>query len=248
MQVQARSSIAQALRRACIIAVTGACLYAAPQGPRPNLQPAQPTEKEDVNRLLDQIRSAIRNDDWSEAWRLSWNLNAIVAAKRRVSGQVSPDLELAHVELMAGRDVTTRTPLLPRLARAAYAARNSKKAESYATEALEAARHGEFWWTGDAIHQGNIVLGRLALQRGDAAGAGRFLLAAGKTPGSSALSSSGPNMALARDLLAAGESDVVIQYLEECRAFWRGDRGKFAEWLALVRAGLKPDFGPNLEF
>jgi hypothetical protein len=55
-------------------------------------------------------------------------------------------------------------------------------------------------------------------------------------------------MALARDLLARGELDTVIQYLEECRVFWTTDRGKLAEWLALARAGLKPDFGPNVDY
>jgi hypothetical protein len=74
------------------------------------------------------------------------------------------------------------------------------------------------------------------------------LLAAGKTPGSSNLAFSGPGMALARDLLKAGEKDVVIAYLEECRSFWKADRGRLAEWLALIRAGLPPDFGPNAEY
>jgi hypothetical protein len=226
----------------------GVALLGGSQAGRAQLDPTQPTEKEELYRVLDQLRAAIRNEDWNEAWRLSWNVNTAIFAKRRVSGQVSPDLELAHVELMAGKDVTTRTPLLPRLARTAFAAHNVQKAEGYAVEALEAARHGEFWWTGDAIHQGNIVLGRLALQRGDTAAAAQFLLAAGKTPGSSTLASAGPNMALARDLLRAGDSATVILYLEECRAFWRADRGKLAEWLALVRAGLKPDFGPNLDY
>jgi hypothetical protein len=157
-------------------------------------------------------------------------------------------LELAHVEVMAGKDATTRTPLLARLARTAYAAHEYRKAESYAVEALEASKRGVFWWTGDAIHDGNLVLGRLALRRGDAIAAGQFLVAAGQTPGGSNLASTGPGMALARDLLRAGEKDVVITYLEECRSFWNANRGKLAEWLALVRAGLLPDFGPNAEF
>jgi hypothetical protein len=239
---------ARGFRLACAIAIFGAAAFGSPQAGRANLDPAQPTGKEELYRVLDQLRAAIRNEDWAEAARLSWNLSLAVGAKRNASGQVSPDLELAHVELMAGKDVTTRTPLLPRLARTAFAAHEYKKAEGYAVEALEAARHGEFWWTGDAIHQGNIVLGRLALQRGDAAGAAQFLVAAGKTPGSATLASAGPNMGLARDLLRVGQTEPVIQYLEECRAFWRADRGKLPEWLALVRAGLRPDFGPNLDF
>jgi hypothetical protein len=138
--------------------------------------------------------------------------------------------------------------LLPRLAKAACDAHQSAKAAAYATQALEAAKHGVFWWTGDAIHQGNIVLGRLALDRGEVQAADGYLLAAGKAPKSSFLTVFGPNMGLARDLLARGEKDAVVQYLEECGGLWTTDRGKLAEWLALVRAGLKPNFGPNVDY
>jgi hypothetical protein len=150
--------------------------------------------------------------------------------------------------MLAGKDDITRNPLLPRMAKAAYAASDWARAERYANQALEAAKSGVFWWTGDAIHQGNIVLGRLALRRQDVEAARRFLLAAGKTPGSGTLSSLGPNMALARDLLERGDSATVVLYLEECGQFWAGNRGKLAEWIALVKAGLKPDFGRNLDY
>ena len=53
---------------------------------------------------------------------------------------------------------------------------------------------------------------------------------------------------LARDLLEHGESAAVLQYLEECGSFWGGNRGKLAEWMALIRAGLKPDFGANVTY
>jgi hypothetical protein len=220
----------------------------------PGLEPRQTSQtraqasKEEEYLLLDQIRAAIRGDDWAEAWRLSTRLSMSISSQQPSPLRISPNMELAHVEMMAGRDVTTRTPLLGRLARTAFEAGQRSKAESYANEAIEAAKHGEFWWTGDAIHQGNVVLGRLALDRDDVPAADRYLLAAGKAPKSASLTTFGPNMALARDLLDRGERDVVIQYLEECRALWTTDRGKLAEWLALARAGLKPDFGPNVRY
>jgi hypothetical protein len=55
-------------------------------------------------------------------------------------------------------------------------------------------------------------------------------------------------MALARDLLGRGETATVLAYLESCGQFWSGNRGKLAEWIALVRAGLTPDFGLNLGY
>ena len=216
--------------------------------PRQTAQTPAQSDKEDEYRLLDEIRAAIRNDDWAEASRLSTKLNMAIFSQRPRPSRISPNLELAHVELMAGKDATTRTALLGQLARTAFEARQWPKAESYANEALEAAKHGVFWWTGDAVHQGNIVLGRLALAQGDVQAADHYLLAAGKAPKSMSLTTFGPGMALARDLLERGERDVAIEYLEECRALWTADRGKLAEWLALARAGLKPDFGPNLDY
>jgi hypothetical protein len=208
-------------------------------------QPGQPT-RDELNQLIDQIRTAVRREDWSEASRLSIRLNAALLMHTRT--QRTPLLELQHLETLAGRDPIARNPFLPRLAKAALAAGDYVRAEGYANEALEAARRGVFWWTGDAIHQGNLVLGRLALRRNDIEEGKRRLVAAGKTPGSSTLSSVGPGMQLAKDLLDRGETETVVEYLQQCGSFWEGNRGKLAEWIALVKAGLKPDFGANLGY
>ncbi len=197
---------------------------------------------------MDLIRSAVSIGDWPEAWRLSMRLNVRLATLQAGSGQISPGLELAHLEMVAGKDATTRMPQLPRLAKAAYSAGQYKKAEGYAKEALEAAAHGDFPWTGDAIHQGNIVLGRLALRNRDTQGAIRYLLAAGKAPSSLTLEAFGPNMSLAKELLSMGQTAPVIQYLEECTSFWSTGSRKLAEWLALLRAGLIPDFGQTFDY
>ena len=209
---------------------------------------AQPkADQKEYNLMLDQIRAAIRAEDWPEASRLSMRLSNTLLELRSRS-QATPGLELQHLEMLAGKDSITRNPLLPRMARAAFEAGEWPRAEALAQEALEAAKWGVFWWTGDAIHQGNIILGRLALRESKVEAAKRFLLAAGRTPGSSSLDGPGPNMALARDLLDRGETATVLAYLESCGQFWSGNRGKLAEWIALVRAGLKPDFGLNLGY
>lgn len=205
-----------------------------------------PAAKDEINRMLDDLRAAVRRDDWSEASRISIRLNALLLMRSRP--QATPSLELQHLEMISGKDAITRNPFLPRLARAAFAAADYGRAERYAKEALEASQHGVFWWTGDAIHLGNIVLGMLALRNKDLDEAKRRLLAAGKTPGSSSLASTGPSMRLAKELLDQGAGDTVVAYLEECGVFWEGNRGKLAEWIALIKAGLKPDFGANLGY
>lgn len=101
---------------------------------------------------------------------------------------------------------------------------------------------------GDAVHHGKLVLGRIAVWEGRIAEAKALLLMAGRTPGSPALNSFGPNMSLAEDLLKLGERDVVLEYFGECRIFWRSGRARLDTWSAEVLAGTIPDFGANLRY
>jgi hypothetical protein len=225
------------MRRLLLLSVAASALAFAQQKP----------DQKELDLMLDQIRAAIRAEDWSEASRLAIRLRAALL-NARARTPVSPLIELQHLEVLAGQNATTRNPLLPRMARAAYAAGEWARAEGFANEALDAARHGVFWWTGDAIHQGNTILGRLALRENKLDAARKYLIAAGKAPGSSNLGSQGPAMQLAKDLLDRGETAAVLEYLDLCGQFWTTNRGKLEEWTVLIRAGLKPDFGPNLSY
>ena len=122
-------------------------------------------------------------------------------------------------------------------------------AKEYASEALLlAAQFKQDWNYGNAIHYGHVVLGRLALVRGDVESAGQELLLAGKTPGSPTLDSFGPNMSLAKELLEHGQREVVYQYFNECRVFWKSDFGALTKWRFLAHLHLPPDFGTNLVY
>ncbi|MCI0422673.1 MAG: hypothetical protein L0312_26210, partial [Acidobacteria bacterium] len=114
-------------------------------------------------------------------------------------------------------DEGKKVSLLPNLAKTAFEAGEWDKARTCASELLSKVSLPEFAWsTGDALHHGNLVLGRLALKSKDIELAKTHLIAAGRTPGSPTLISFGPNMALAKELLELGEREVVIQYLELC--------------------------------
>lgn len=122
-----------------------------------------------------------------------------------------------------------------------------EKAKSYAQELLRLApKYSEDWNFGNAVHKGNLTLGRVALRAGDTEAAKKFLLEAGRTPGSPQLNSFGPNMTLGKELLEKGERDAVLEYFQLCANFWEMDRGRLREWSALVKKGLVPDFGANL--
>ena len=122
-----------------------------------------------------------------------------------------------------------------------------EQAKQEADELLSlATKYPKDWNYGNAVHDGNVVLGRIALEQGDVAGASRHLIDAGKTPGSPQLNSFGPNMTLARDLIAHHQLPVVLNYFKECRVFWKMDDGKLTAWSKMVEAGRMPSFGANL--
>ncbi len=50
-------------------------------------------------------------------------------------------------------------------------------------------------------------------------------------------------MVLARELLARGERDVVLDYLERCSSFWQYGADKLSRWAGAIERGKTPDFG-----
>lgn len=123
------------------------------------------------------------------------------------------------------------------------------RAQSHASELLALAqRHPGDEKYGAALHDGHMVLGRLALKRKSVAEARAHLLEAGRTVGGGTLSSFGPNMGLAKDLLDQGERQVVIEYLRLCKNFWTGPNPPVDAWIAEIEAGRKPNFGANLDY
>ncbi len=136
---------------------------------------------------------------------------------------------------------------LTQLTKVAFEANDMGKAEAYANEVLRLApQYARSWNYGNAIHDGNSVLGRVRLRQGKIAEAKNYLLMAGKTPGSPQLNSFGPNMSLAKELLEKGERDVVLQYFELCSEFWKSGAKKLQDWSEVVKGNRTPDFGANL--
>lgn len=53
-------------------------------------------------------------------------------------------------------------------------------------------------------------------------------------------------MSLARELLELGEREVVLEFLERCRAMWKLHGDQLDTWKVIVQDGRIPDFGANL--
>ena len=135
----------------------------------------------------------------------------------------------------------------------AFEAGQIEKAESYALQVMayiedlpEEARNRPT----EMIHYTNLVLGRIALRRGDIDSAKEHLLAAGRLSAEWAggiLDTFGPNMTLAKELLERGEREVVIEYLELCRTFWKSHGERLLnQWIDEIKSGDMPQFGANL--
>jgi len=135
---------------------------------------------------------------------------------------------------------------LPDAAKAAFELGKSDEARQHALELLSLAGRLPQNSCGNAIHDGHMVLGRLALASGDLQQAEQELREAGKTPGSPTLNSFGPNMSLALDLLQHKRVDAVVEYFALCAAFWKLERGRLHRWTVLAKGGEVPVFGSNL--
>jgi hypothetical protein len=118
--------------------------------------------------------------------------------------------------------------------------------ETTARQLLQIYPSYEYDWNyGNAIHYGNLVLGRIALQRDNVAAAKRYLLRAGETPGSPQIGDYGPDMTLARELLEHGESPAVLRYFSLCTRIWGNKQRNcvLTEWAGAIQQGRTPEFG-----
>lgn len=164
------------------------------------------------------------------------------SAKKATAEKAFRQYELAYkLSEAQGKDA-----LLAPLAKMAFAAGLIDDARKAAAKMLEDEEGG--WNLGNRIHQGNLILGRIALAEGNVDEAKSRLLLAGKTTGSPQLNSFGPNMLLAKELLEQGEKEVVLEYFELCKKFWKSPRQELERWVDDVKGDRIPQFGGNLAY
>jgi hypothetical protein len=163
-----------------------------------------------------------------------------------------PSQELERLEINCFREGGyRRLAYLPEMAKLALWLGDREKADGYASEVLtllSPRRSNPTEEDGKEIHDANMVLGLLAVMKGDLVGAKKFLLASARTQWSSYEAKTlGPNLSLANELAKRGEREVVAEYLETCPYFRTVQRsGLTSKWIADIRDGRVPDFGPFL--
>jgi hypothetical protein len=196
--------------------------------------------------LADQYKAALARGDMQAANDISLKITSGTATEYRRL-QPTPEASLSALEQQpAVTEVNGRLYQLRNILRVAYQANDLQKTELYASEM--AALIPQLRNPSDAVHWSNIYLGLHAVSRGDMTMAKQRLLDAGRVKGSPVLNSFGPNMLLAKVLLEKGEKATVLEYFDLVKSFWAGDQGKLADWIAVVRGGGVPAFGPNLMY
>jgi tetratricopeptide (TPR) repeat protein len=158
-------------------------------------------------------------------------------------------LQRAIKELDAAKTSEERFYALNAAAKESFVVGKIEDARKYAQELITLLPQFQRNWNyGNAMQDANLVLGRIAVHEGRIDDAKRYLLEAGKSPGSPQMDSFGPNMSLAKDLLEKGERQAVLDYFELCRKFWEMPDGRLDKWSQQVKDGKIPDFGANLVY
>ena len=91
---------------------------------------------------------------------------------------------------------------------------------------------------GQMLHDYYTFMGRHLLREGQTGQAKTYLLQSIDVKPSPVMSSFGPNMELAMDLLKAGETDTVLEYLDGCAVFWKDEPIKI--WKQKIKEGRMP--------
>jgi len=185
-----------------------------------------------------------KNPEWPRQLGQLYSLQMSVSngdARREFAKKAYDQFEQA---LTLTEDEQRNRLLRIELARTSFEAGETSRAVSFATGLLgELPKEKTPWARADLIHNAHLILGRAALRNGDVAEGKLQLIAAGQVDGSPVLSSFGPSMLLAKELLDKGERETVLEYFAEVGAFWKNQ--KLQQWIATVKSGGIPDFGGN---
>jgi hypothetical protein len=208
-----------------------------------------PAETERLSAIADQVKAALAAGDAKTANRLASDL-MLGSFRDMKAATPTPQDQLQALEAEQHASATSLYFALPKLAVAAFDAGEYDKAELYARQLLTiAAQRPGYGSPGLGVFFDNMIIGRVALRRDkNIALAKASLLAAGKSSGAPTLSCFGPNMSLAKDLIEAGERDVVLEYFTLCRNFWKMGQQKPDNWFLIVKGGGMPDFGASLVY
>jgi len=187
---------------------------------------------DDMQALAEKwLRRARQLAPTSDAWNSA--LSNVIRARSQRTNDPAEKLRLLN-EACALLPDAQKLNMRADIAQAEFEASDDASAERDA-QALAAAVRNIYDW-----HIGQMVLGRLALARGDEAAAKEHLLASVRPPASIKNPVLQPNMTLAQEILDSGDKQTVLAFLEASRDIWKFDQGRLDHMVNFVKRGLPP--------
>ena len=200
----------------------------------------------DTAHAQDLLRRAIDAEPKSAQWpsRLAASLERqAVRSPDRAVELCQQALQLRESAYKLTPDRADRFHVLSGMPMDAYRAGDLISAKRLASNLLETA--DDFQSDplhADALHRANIVLGEVALHSGNMDRAEQYLATAAQVKPSPTLATTGPDLGLAKELLAKGERTPVRNYLVACEPLWTGGKERLKRWVATLDSGGMPDW------
>jgi hypothetical protein len=202
---------------------------------------------EQKSEELFRLCKAIEPDNPEWAWNLGFRY--ATWSRRRQPRTHWASLSLAEYErvLLLAPDSDWAARAISPLADAAIESRDVEKARGYGETMLEQVPRlaGRQSRMGSALHEGHIILGRVALIEGDIGRAKRVLISAVTAPADQRViffGTDGPNTALARGLLDRNEEACVLDYFRRCASYWKEGRAHLFRWMRMIEEHRIPWF------
>jgi tetratricopeptide (TPR) repeat protein len=131
--------------------------------------------------------------------------------------------------------------VFPELCYAALFMGENESAECYAMQMLRRDPSGPSVPDANELkHHAHTVLGILAIRVGDERLACDHLLASATISRTPVLSSFGPEMDLAAELLIRGHKQAIIEFLKLCSSWWHTDDHRAERWIQEIERGCWP--------
>jgi len=202
-----------------------------------------PARLSSLKPAAQQLTDALDSGDLGTALNLVDEITRGLRLEKAGMYKRTSQQQLADLEQKANSNPRNRIYFLGPMLSAAYDAGDANKADAYAREILGISEDLKANSTYPfLVYLANDTLGRLALVKGDVAGARYYLLQSGHTKASPDLKRRGPNTELAKGLLEHGERQAVLDFLELCKTFWDDPNGLIDQWVAVIKIGRIPDF------
>jgi tetratricopeptide (TPR) repeat protein len=193
------------------------------------------TDPEASEKLLEELHRREPND--ADHLAVSAGLRSFLGRKQNTEVEQEKKA-LAELERAVDLDPDRRLENLRELTVHAFRAGDAKKTAAYADEMVR--EFGKRSDGGFELNYAHSLLGELAMANHDIEGAKRELMLSAEVSTSKIFEVMGPDLKLAKELLAEGERESVLEYIKRCQRLWTKDEGKLGKWAAQIRNGETP--------